>query len=134
MSVIYKIVRDNRKDSSNLYYGRAVHINTIDMDGLADIMQRNCTVKRSDIKAVLTELVEVMTDQLQNSMVVKLDGFGSFRIGLKTKGAEKEEDFTVMKNIVGTRINFLPEGHRDSASNKVTRTFLNGCTLQKLGE
>lgn len=132
MSLLYKIIQDKRVDSSNLWYGRAVHLETIDMDGLADIMQRNCTVKKSDIKAVLTELVEVMTDQLQNSMIVKLDGFGSFRIGLKTKGAETEEDFSVLKNVVGTRVNFLPEGHRSAGSAKVTRTFLNGCSLQRM--
>ena len=63
MALLYKIVRDNRKDSNNLYYGRAVQINSINMEQLADIIQRNCTVKKSDVLAVLTELVETMTDR-----------------------------------------------------------------------
>ena len=41
-------------------------------------LQRNCTVKKADILAVLDELVETMRDQLQDSKRVKLDGFGSF--------------------------------------------------------
>ena len=64
MALLYKIVRDNRKNSGNLYYGRAVQINTIDTAGMADIIQRNCTLKKSDVLAVIAELVDVMTDQL----------------------------------------------------------------------
>ena len=47
MALLYKIVRDNRKNSGNLYYGRAVQINTIDTAGMADIIQRNCTLKKT---------------------------------------------------------------------------------------
>ena len=131
MALLYKIVRDNRKDSNNLYYGRAVQINSISTDGLADIIQRNCTLKKSDVLAVISELVEVMTDQLQNSVTVKLDGFGTFKIGLKTVGAVKAEDFSVSRNVTGLRVNFLSEGKKDVATNKVTRKFLQGATLQK---
>ena len=45
MALLYKIVQDNRKNSGNLYYGRAVQIQTVDTNGLADIIQRNCTVR-----------------------------------------------------------------------------------------
>ena len=130
MALLYKIVRDNRKDSNNLYYGRAVQINSINMEQLADIIQRNCTVKKSDVLAVLTELVETMTDQLQNSVTVRLDGFGSFKIGLKTVGAAKEEQFSISRNVTGLRVNFLPEGKKDVYTGKVTRKFLNGAVLQ----
>ena len=113
MALLYKLVRDNRKDSNNLWYGKAVQINSIDMEGIAEIIQRNCTVKKSDVLAVLTELVETMTDQLQNSVTVKLDGFGTFKIGLKTVGAVKAEDFAVSRNVRGLRVNFLSEGKKD---------------------
>ena len=131
MALLYKLVRDNRKDSNNLWYGKAVQINSIDMEGIAEIIQRNCTVKKSDVLAVLTELVETMTDQLQNSVTVKLDGFGTFKIGLKTVGAIKAEDFTISRNVRGLRVNFLSEGKKDQATNKVTRKFLQGAVLQK---
>ena len=131
MALLYKLVRDNRKDSNNLWYGKAVQINSIDMEGIAEIIQRNCTVKKSDVLAVLTELVETMTDQLQNSVTVKLDGFGTFKIGLKTVGAVKAEDFSVSRNVTGLRVNFLSEGKKDVATNKVTRKFLQGAVLQK---
>ena len=131
MALLFKIVRDNRKNSGNLYYGRAVQIQTIDTDGLADIIQRNCTVKKSDVLAVINELVEVMTDQLQNSVTVKLDGFGSFKIGLKTVGADKPENFSISRNVAGLRVNFMSQGKKSQATNKIERTFLQGATLQR---
>ena len=131
MALLYKIVRDNRKNSGNLYYGRAVQIQTIGTDGLADIIQRNCTVKKSDVLAVINELVEVMTDQLQNSVTVKLDGFGTFKIGLKTVVADKAENFSISSNVAGLRVNFISTGKKSQATNKIERTFLQGATLQK---
>ena len=131
MALLYKIVRDNRKNSGNLYYGRAVQIQSIGTDGLADIIQRNCTLKKSDVIAVINELVEVMTDQLQNSVSVKLDGFGTFKIGLKTVGADKPENFSISRNVSGLRVNFISAGKKDQSTNKVVRTFLGGATLMK---
>ena len=62
---------------------------------------------------------------------MKLDGFGTFKIGLKTVGAVKAEDFSVSRNVTGLRVNFLSEGKKDVATNKVTRKFLQGAVLQK---
>lgn len=131
MALMYKVVKDNRIDSDHLWYARALQLNTVGTEQLAEIIQRNCSMKKSDVLAVLTELVEVMTDQLQNSMTVKLDGFGSFKLGIKSIGADTEEKFTVQRNVTGMRVNFLAEGKKNPATNKVTRTFLGGCTLQK---
>lgn len=131
MAQFYRVRRDNRVDSEHLYYGVAVQTGTVGTEQLAEIIQRNCSMKKSDVVAVLTELVEVMTDQLQNSMVVKLDGFGSFRLGIRTIGADTEEKFSVAKNVTGLRVKFLAEGKKTQDTGKVTRTFLNGCTLQK---
>lgn len=131
MALLYKIVRDNRKNSGNLYYGRAVQLQMVDTNALAEIIQRNCTVKKSDVLAVINELIEVMTDKLQNSCTVKLDGFGTFKIGLKTVGADKAENFSITRNVKGLRVNFISTGKKDQATNKVERTFLQGATLQK---
>lgn len=131
MALLYKIVRDNRKNSGNLYYGRAVQLQMVDTNALAEIIQRNCTVKKSDVLAVINELIEVMTDKLQNSCTVKLDGFGTFKIGLKTVGADKAENFSITRNVKGLRVNFISTGKKDQATNKVTRTFLGGATLMK---
>lgn len=105
--------------------------NVVDTVAMAEIIQRNCTVKKSDVVAVITEMVEVMQNELQASHRVKLDGFGSFKIGLKTKPADTAAAFTPAQNVVGLRVNFIPELHI-AADKSVTRTFLTGCKVQEL--
>ena len=85
MSVVYRLTQDNRKQSKTKgkWYARSLHTGVIDIDGLASIMQANCTLKKSDILAVIAELVDVMRAQLQNSQKVILGGLGSFKVGLK---------------------------------------------------
>lgn len=134
MALLYSVKRDNRQDSKHLYYGRACIVNTVDTAMLAALIESKCTLTKTDIKAVIDALVDQMTFLLQNSNAVKLNGFGTFKIGIKTVGAESAHDFTVTDNIKGFRLNFLPEGHKDVGSGKMTRTFLDGCTVKKYGE
>jgi predicted histone-like DNA-binding protein len=106
---------------------------TIDTRKLAEIIQRNCTVKKSDVLAVLDELVETMRDQMQDSKRVKLDGFGSFKIGLNSKGARTAKSFTVADHIEGMHVVFTPERTHDQAGNRV-KQFLQGVKCEELPE
>ena len=75
MSVFYRLHQDQSTGTkrSGKWYARAVPTACIGTRQLAEIIQRNCTVKKSDVMAVLEELVEVMKDQMQDSKRVKLD-------------------------------------------------------------
>ena len=55
MAVMYKLYQDKRLNSStkDKWYARAIHPQVIETDALAERIQRNCTVKRSDVVAVL---------------------------------------------------------------------------------
>lgn len=135
MAVNYKLYQAKRSDKFNgKWYGRVQHNGTIDTKQLATIMQRNCTVKESDIVAVLTELVEVMNDQLQNSMVVKLDGFGTFRLAMNSAPADTAKDWTVAKNVRGLHVNFMPQGTRNAANGNFERTFLKNVKIQEAAD
>ncbi len=133
MAVKYKLYQENRDNSQykGKWYGRAVHEGTIGIDELADIMQANCTVKRADILAVISELVETMKTQLQNSMRVKLDRFGSFKIGINTSPADSAKDFTPQKNVRRLHIIFQPEVKVDRNGSR-TLSFLTGTKLREL--
>lgn len=134
MAVMYKLYQDKRVTSSTKgkWYARAIHPQVIETDALAERIQRNCTVKRSDVVAVLAELVEVMQDELQQSRVVKLNGFGSFKIGLRTKPADKAADFNVTSNVVNYRVNFLPEMTGGGGKGKKrNRKFLDGLKVHE---
>ena len=119
MAVFYRLYQNNNEYFVNKgkWYARATMTETVDMKKLAERIQRNCTAKRSDVWAVLTELVEVMQDELQASHRVKLDGFGAFKIGIQSKAK-------------GLRVIFQPET-KISADKTRTRTFLTGCTVQE---
>ena len=69
MAVFYRLYQNNNENFVNKgkWYARATMTETVDMKKLAERIQRNCTAKRSDVWAVLTELVEVMQDELQAS-------------------------------------------------------------------
>ena len=125
--VQYVTYQDNRKNiGTGKFYARAVHTTTIDSEQLAERIQRNCTVKKSDVYAVLIELAEVMKDELQNSNRVKIDNFGTFKINIKSTGAESEDKFTATENIVGARVRFQPTQRRDTATGNTTTYFTDG--------
>lgn len=132
MSVLYSIYRDNRKESDRLYYGRAIHLNTLGTMDLADRVQQNCSMKKSDVLAVIQELVEVMKYELQNSNLVRLDGFGTFGIHIKTVGAPTADKFDAGTNIKGSKVNFLPAGQMRNG--KMTRVFTDNVKYKKYGE
>lgn len=133
MAVMYKLYQEIKETSKfkGKWYARAVITDVVDTDVLADRIQRNCSMKRSDVKAVLTELVEVMNDELQASHRVKLDGFGSFKIGLTTKPADTPKDFTAATNVVGMRVNFMPETHFNRANRTRSKAFITGATVKE---
>ena len=57
-----------------------VYTGTLDLNGIAELIQPNSTAKKSDALAVLAEMVEVISDALKSSQRVKIDGFGTFRL------------------------------------------------------
>ena len=134
MAVLYRLSQNKMSKSSayGKWFAQAVMTDTVDTDELASIMQRNCTLKKSDINAVITELIETMQDQLQNSKRVKLKGFGSFKIGIENApgGAATAADFTASKNIKGLHVLFQPEVKSDSNGQR-TKTFISGCSVQE---
>ena len=107
MAVLYRVYKDNRENSltSGQYFARAIHTDTIGLKEMAMEIEENVSVKYSDVSAVLIELVNVMNRHLNASRRVKLDGFGAFKIGLKTKAADTADDFNAKQNVVGCRLN-----------------------------
>ncbi|MBO7592246.1 MAG: HU family DNA-binding protein [Bacteroidaceae bacterium] len=134
MAVIYRTYQDNRQESltQGQWFARAVYTGTINLEQIGEEIQENVSVKYSDVMGVLIELINVMNRHLNASEVVKLNGFGSFKIGLKTKGALREEDFTATKNIVGARVNFLPYYTVDGASGKHNTRFLSNVSVKNV--
>ena len=135
MAVNYKIYQSTANNSTRgLYYARIAYSDPVDLKKLAEIMQANCTVKYSDIVAVLTELGETMKNELLNSKPVKITGLGTFRLTLKTKGAQDIKHFNVQSNITGARVRFSPESYKDRALGKNVKPMLSGIKFTELQE
>ena len=133
MSVFYRLHQDKSKNTTRTgkWYARMVPMSIVNTRQLTEIMQRNCTVKKSDILAVLDELVETMRDQLQDSKRVKLDGLGSFKIGVSSIGAATANEFSAANHIKGMHIVFTPERTQDSTGKSV-KQFLQGAKAVEL--
>jgi predicted histone-like DNA-binding protein len=134
MAIFYKLIQDNRRNAANpgSWYARAAHPVKINTSQLADIMQSNCTVKHSDILAVLRELADTIRLQLQDSKSVSIDNLGTFKVGLRSAGSETVKDFNVKKHIKSLHITFLPECEVDADSGKHIKKLLRGASVREL--
>ena len=111
MSIFYRL-HQNNMDGSKMFgkwYGRAVHLNTVDLADIAKQIQANTTAKEADVKAVLTELVTVMQRELQASNRVRIDGIGTFKVTFASKGADTADEWSSLDCVKKFRINFMPE-------------------------
>lgn len=133
MAVNYKIYQSKANNASRgLYYARIAYSDPVDLKKLAESMQANCTVKYSDIVAVLTELGETMKNELLNSKPVKITGLGTFRLTLKSKGVNDIKLFNVQNCISGARVRFFPESYKDQVLGKNVKPMLSGIKFAEL--
>ena len=133
MAHLYKLVQNHNEEmpkAYNKWFARPVYVDTIDLDGVAELIQRNSTAKKSDARAVLTEMVEVISDALKDSKRVKIDGFGTFKIGLSSRGADSVEDFSVAEHLRGARVLFQPETETDPSTHKKSKKLIRGMRFQ----
>lgn len=126
--------KNSKSKAYGKYYARAAYNGHVETDDIAEVIQRNCSMKRSDVLAVIAEMVEVMTDKLQEGYIVKLNGFGSFKIGLTSTGTVTPDQFSANKNITGAHVNFLPTWEVNTATGDRNTTFISGLRLKELAQ
>lgn len=112
MSVKYRLYQDKRENSTseNKWYARTVYDVSDDLttSQLCDDIQESTTLTRADVKACIEAFIVNIKRGLLAGRRVKLDGLGTFKVGIKTKGAENLANFTVAGNIKGARVIFMP--------------------------
>ena len=136
-----KYIKRQNKNSHNVafgkYYATAVYdSHFIGTEELADFIQRQASVKKSDIKAVLQELGEAMKHFFELGQKIKLDGIGIMKVGFSSIGVNKVEDCT-SATITTRRVLFQPEtervvvGQEKKADGTVKQKYVNAITLLK---
>ena len=135
-NVTYKLKQYKNSNSSynNFFYPRAVITGEMDLNDIAEKIQANCSLKKSDVLACLAELVEHVREALLDSKRVRLNGLGMFRIGIITKKmVEDIKEFNVRECIGGYRVNFLPEYSID-ANGRHSSKLIAGATVTSYQE
>jgi len=137
-----KFIKTQNKNEYNpksygKYYATAVYDNHfIGTEELADFIQRQASVKKSDIKAVLQELGEAMKHFFELGQKIKLDGIGIMKVGFSSIGVAKKEDCTA-STISTRRVLFQPEtvrvvvGQEKKADGTIKLKYVNAITLLK---
>ena len=95
------------KDAAPKFYGHVQASGDVSLREMAERIQSTCTVHKSDVFAVLVALEDVISESIQKGEIVRLMDIGTFRVGISTKGALKEEEFNDAL-IKKTRILFRP--------------------------
>ena len=130
----------NSNDESTAYgkwFATAVYDQRfITTEQLAEFIQTQATVKKSDIKAVLDELGGAMKHFFELGQKVKLDGIGIFKVGFSSIGVTEKEDCGA-QTITTRRVLFQPEskrvvvGQTVNKQGKITQKFVIAKTLVK---
>ena len=136
-----KFIKTKNKNAFNAksygkYYAQPVYDQKfIETDEIADFIQTQATLKRSDIKAALDELGAAMKHFLEMGQKIRLAGIGIFKVGFSSIGVADACDCT-SATITARRVLFQPEVERIvtgsiEKNGKVTQKYVNAKTLLK---
>lgn len=136
-----KFIKSQNKNSQSpaygKYYATAVYdTNFIGTEELSEFIQRQASVKKSDIKAVLQELGEAFKHFFELGQKIKLDGIGIFKVGFSSIGVVKLEDCGA-QTITTRRVLFQPEttrvvvGQQKMPNGSVKQKYVNAITMLK---
>ena len=103
------VLRKNmmEKDKPDLYYALAKSSGEIDIDEMAERIQRSSTVNWADVVCVLRALHTEMIDSFKKGEIVRLGNIGSFYVTLRSNGVLVQKD--VKEGLIkGARVRFRP--------------------------
>ena len=118
------------------YFAQAVYDEKfIETEEIAEFIQTQATLKKSDIKASLDELAGAMKHFFELGQKVRLKGIGIFKVGFSSIGVASKDDCTAA-TITTRRVLFQPETERIVVGStikdgKVIQKYVNAKTLIK---
>ena len=139
MSQKFKKIQNSNNESAayGKWYATAVYDQRfIETEQLAEFIQTQASVKKSDIKAVLDELGSAMKHFFELGQKIRLDGIGIFKVGFSSIGTTTKDDCGA-QTITSRRVIFKPEssrvvvGQTVNKKGKVVQKFVVAKTLVK---
>ena len=132
MAIPYKLYQDKREGSKtyNKWYARATYYDVTNTDKLASMIEAATTLTKPDVLACISAFLQYINQELIAGHRVVLDKFGSFRVGIKTKGSDTLKDWSVTRNVKSMHIIFTPAIYT-SPDHKRFKSLLSGATLKQ---
>ena len=107
------------------WFAKNVVEETVDLDGLSEHMSNhNSPYSKGVIKGLLTDMISCIKELLLEGKNVKVDDLAIFSLGIKNKAmADKEEDFSLSKNVEGVKLKARATGELMSKSLNLDATL-----------
>lgn len=128
MTVLYHPYQSSLKNLSGkkLFYPRIIYIANVGTAQIAEEVAAYSSLSPGDVKNTIDNLVTVMTQHLQASQSVTLEGFGTFRMVMKAsgKGVETADEVSAAQASLTAR--FQPCITKNPDRTTATRSLVTG--------
>lgn len=128
MPLLYEAFQSVLKDKNGkkLFYPRVVRVGNVGTAQIAREIADRSSLSAGDVMNTLENLVAVVSRHLQASSSVTLDGFGSFRLVMKSnrRGVETADEVSAAQSSLTVR--FLPSVTRHPGGMVATRSLVGG--------
>lgn len=128
MAVLYKTVQSilANKAGKKLFYPRVVLKGNVSTDQIAQEISEYSSLSKGDTKNVIDNLVKVLTNHLHSSESITLDGFGTFRMVMKSTGRGVETADKVSPAQAKLTVRFQPCCTKNPDRTVATRSMVTG--------
>ena len=119
MAKIFYQLRQNKNVKSKIYgkwFAHSKSVETMNTRKLSQHISEHGSIYTPDVVfGVLEKFRSCLVEMLLESKSVKIDGLGTFYTTIENEpgGADKEEDFSVQKNLRALHIRFIPEQEQE---------------------
>ena len=125
--IIYEVYQNQNEHNAAFgkWYGRVKYLESLNTRKLSNHIAEHGSIYTPDVVyGVMEKFRSCLLEMLLNSKKVKIDGLGTFYTTLECKkgGAVTKDKFSVLKDIKGLHIRFLPE--QEQEQNISSREFL----------
>ena len=128
MPVLYGSFQSVLKDKNGkqLFYPRVLRAGNVSTAQVSKEIAAYSSLSPGDVKNTLDNLVTVVGQHLQSSESVTLDGFGTFRLVMKSSGNGVETAKEVSAAQSSLTVRFLPCSTRNLDGTIATRSLVTG--------
>ena len=128
MAVLYKSFQSVLEDKNHkkMFHPRVIYTANISTSQIAKEIAAYSSLSPGDVKNTLDNLVTVMGQHLQASESVSLDGFGTFRMVMKSNGKGVETSEEVSAAQASLTVRFLPNFTKNPDRTTATRSLVTG--------